>query len=86
VLSEVTDAMGKQVQMLEVPVEVAWEKVGYSQTEIQRMSVLRQQSQLTSAALTPPPVLRPAASIPAQPPAQPAPPTLAGAPGRPQPA
>lgn len=49
VLSEVTDAMGKQVTMLQVPVRIAWEKVGYTQTEIDRMEAIRQQEQLTSA-------------------------------------
>jgi hypothetical protein len=53
VLSEVTDAMGKQVAQLQVPVEVAWERIGYSQTEIQRMQVLRQQSMLQGLATLP---------------------------------
>ena len=53
VLSEVTDAVGKQVQMLGVPKRVAWEKIGYSQVEIQRMEVLAQQEGLQTAALLP---------------------------------
>lgn len=65
VLSEVTDAIGKQVQMLGVPERIAWEKVGYTQTEIERMEAIRQQERLESALTGLPttvPVVAPAAN------------------------
>jgi Phage portal protein, SPP1 Gp6-like len=85
VMSEVTDAVGKQVQMLGVPQRVAWEKVGYTQTEIERMEVIKQQERLEAAltlpavAATPPPTngARPAVgaspAVPTAPPGAPAP-------------
>jgi hypothetical protein len=53
VQSEITDAIGKQVQILGVPRQIAWEKVGYSQVEIQRMEILLQQEALETAAVAP---------------------------------
>jgi hypothetical protein len=64
VLSEVTDAVGKHVQMLGVPHRIAWEKVGYSQTEIERMEAIIQQERIETATL--------AATIPVVAPAVPA--------------
>lgn len=52
-LAEATDAAGKQRQLLGVPQRVTWEKVGYSQTEIERMEVLAQQERLEGMAPVP---------------------------------
>ena len=48
-LAEVTDAVGKHVQMLGVPKRIGWERVGYTQTEIERMETLAQQERLEGA-------------------------------------
>lgn len=48
-LAEVTDAVGKHVQMLGVPKRIGWEKVGYTQSEIERMETLAQQERLEGA-------------------------------------
>jgi hypothetical protein len=54
VMSEITDAVGKQVQILGVPQRVAWEKVGYTQTEIDRMEAIKQQERLEGALIATP--------------------------------
>lgn len=53
--AEHTDALVKQRQSLEIPLEVTWEKLGYSPHEIRRMKTMRAEEALLEA-LRPPPV------------------------------
>lgn len=58
--AQVVDAAVKEVVGLQVPVEVAWEKVGYSPQQIDRMK----QIQEAEALLNPPPVVPPGVTAP----------------------